>query len=153
MIAQFLSASLLGALFSAGLVLSFMTQPAKVVGFLDFFGTWDPTLMFVMMGAIAVHMPTRRLVLRRATPVMGNRFPAPANPRVDARLIGGAAIFGVGWGLAGYCPGPGIASLSVAAPAAWFVAAMVVGAGIYRLTVARVPQSDTMDPDQVDHDS
>lgn len=138
MMAPFLSAAALGALFGLGLVLSFMTQPAKVVGFLDVFGAWDPTLMFVMMGAIAVHMPTRRLVLRRKAPVLEGAFPSPPSRPVDSGLIGGAMIFGVGWALAGYCPGPGVVAVtSGGAPAVIFVAGMLLGVAAYRVTAGR----------------
>ena len=105
------TAASLGALFGVGLVLSGMTRADKVIGFLDLFGDWDPTLAFVMMGAIGVHLPLRILVKRRATPVLAAAFEAPTRTTVDGRLLAGAVLFGVGWGVAGYCPGPGIASL------------------------------------------
>jgi len=117
-----------GAVFGVGLVVSGMTLPTKVIGFLDVAGDWDPALAFVMVGAIAVHLATRPLVLRKERPVFADRFPGPFPATIDARLVGGAAVFGLGWGLAGFCPGPAIVSALVAgAPAAVFVAAMLVG--------------------------
>ncbi|HVZ75295.1 MAG TPA: DUF6691 family protein [Polyangia bacterium] len=110
-----------GLLFGAGLVVSGMADPRNVVAFLDVTRAWDPRLAFVMAGAIGVHALALRLG-RRVAPV--SREPAP----IDARLVGGAAIFGVGWGLAGYCPGPAIVSLGFGSPPAWaFVGAMIVG--------------------------
>lgn len=112
-----------GLLFALGLVLSGMTQPAKIIGFLDLFGRWDPSLAFVMAGAIAVHLPVYRLVARRRPP-----FAAPGDERIDAALVGGAALFGVGWGLAGYCPGPAVvAAVSGQVSTLVFVASMAVG--------------------------
>lgn len=117
-----------GALFGVGLALAGMTRPEKVVGFLSFFRDWDPSLMFVMMGAIAVHTTVWRMVKRRPSPLLGGRFLVPTRRDLDARLLVGAAIFGVGWGLGGYCPGPGLASLATGAPAVLaFVVAMLVG--------------------------
>ncbi|MDQ3031196.1 MAG: YeeE/YedE family protein [Myxococcota bacterium] len=115
-----------GLLFGVGLVVSGMTVPAKVIGFLDFAGAWDPTLMFVMAGAIAVHAVVYRLVRRRASPLFADAFQVPTRKDIDARLVLGAAIFGVGWGLGGYCPGPAVSSLVTGSlsPLA-FVAAML----------------------------
>lgn len=123
-----------GLLFAAGLVLSGMTKPAKVAGFLDVTGAWDPSLMFVMVGAIGVHAILFRVITRRATPVLGGTFHIPAKKPVDARLVVGSVIFGVGWGLTGICPGPGlVALLSTAAPFVTFVGAMLVGTGLFSL--------------------
>ena len=97
----------LGALFGVGLVLSGMTRADKVIGFLDLFGDWDPTLAFVMMGAIAMHLTLYRIILRRQSPLWGDRFHVPTRRDISPQLVVGAAIFGVGWGLGGYCPGPG----------------------------------------------
>lgn len=117
-----------GLLFGAGLALSGMTLPAKVIGFLDVTGDWDPSLAFVMMGAILVHFVAVRIARRRAAPVFGGGFRFPEKNDIDARLLAGAALFGVGWGLAGICPGPGIVNLLVGGPGAVaFVGAMVVG--------------------------
>lgn len=115
-----------GALFAVGLAVGGMTQPAKVIGFLDVTGDWDPSLIFVMAGAIAVHAIVYRLVRRRSAPFLAERFAVPTRRDLDPRLIGGAALFGVGWGLGGYCPGPGVTALvSGSAPALVFVASML----------------------------
>lgn len=100
-----------GALFGAGVCISGMVRPSKVIGFLDFGGAWDPTLLVVMASALAVSIVAWRIVAKLRTPRFGTAFPSPASPLVDARLIGGAAVFGVGWGLSGYCPGPALVSL------------------------------------------
>jgi uncharacterized membrane protein YedE/YeeE len=115
-----------GAIFAAGLVLAGMTKPEKVIAFLDVGGRWDPGLAFVMVGAIAVHAVLYRVIKRRSAPLFDAKFHTPTNTKVDGKLVAGAALFGVGWGLAGYCPGPGLAALT-SAPAAVFVAAMAVG--------------------------
>ncbi len=117
-----------GAIFGVGLAVSGMTKPSKVVGFLDLFGAWDASLAFVMMGAIAVHLVAHRLVTRRASPLFDRRFHLPTRQDLDARLVLGAAIFGVGWALAGFCPGPALVSAASGSFAAiGFVAAMTVG--------------------------
>lgn len=100
-----------GLLFSLGLVISGMTQPSKVVGFLDFFGQWDPSLALVMGGAILAHFPAYRLMSGRKSPLLADSFYVPSSRRIDAKLVLGSALFGVGWGLGGYCPGPAITSL------------------------------------------
>lgn len=116
-----------GVLFGAGLVIGGMTSPDKVRGFLDFAGEWDPTLVFVMGAAVLVHAVAYRLVKGRASPVLAEAFQIPTRRDLDAKLLLGAAIFGLGWGLGGYCPGPAIASLSVGGPSvAAFVIAMLV---------------------------
>ncbi len=117
-----------GVVFGAGLAISGMTNPAKVSGFLDLFGEWDPSLALVMAGAIASFAVGHRLVQRRGAPVFGGTFPGrPAN-NVDARMIGGAGLFGVGWGLVGFCPGPAITNVGgLRVEALVFVAAMAVG--------------------------
>ncbi len=100
-----------GVLFGVGLVLGGMTLPEKVKGFLDFGGAWDPTLIFVMGGAVGVHAVAYRWLRKRATPVFSDRFRLPTRKEIDVRLVLGAAIFGVGWGIGGYCPGPAVTSL------------------------------------------
>ncbi len=125
---RLIAAGLIGAIFAVGLVISGMTLPAKVIGFLDFAGEWDPALAFVMVGAIGVHMATRGLVLRRQGPVLGEAFPQEGATLIDRRLLGGAGLFGLGWGLAGYCPGPAIVSVAVGGATAWvFVGTMLAG--------------------------
>jgi uncharacterized membrane protein YedE/YeeE len=96
-----------GLIFGSGLILAGMTQPAKVVGFLNLLGDWDPSLAFVMVGAIGVHFLAYRLVPRMQAPLWAPRFGIPTMTQLDARQLGGAALFGLGWGLGGYCPGPG----------------------------------------------
>lgn len=135
-----------GLFFSVGLGVSGMTQPARIVGFLDFFGQWDPTLALVMGGALAVMIAAHRLSGRLGKPVFGSAFPLPAPRRIDARLVGGAAMFGIGWGLGGFCPGPGIASLGAATlPSIVFVAAMAVGMVVHNaLFLPRLPARDVV---------
>jgi hypothetical protein len=101
-----------GSIFGFGLALSGMTDRHRVLGFLDVAGDWDPTLLFVMGGAVAVTLITFRFVLRRPVPVFETQFHLPARQHVDVPLVTGAALFGIGWGLAGYCPGPALASLT-----------------------------------------
>ena len=135
---QQLAALLSGFVFALGLGISGMTLPSKVVGFLDVAGAWDPSLAFVMVGAIGVHLVGHRLAMRRATPLFDATFHLPAARKVDARLVGGAALFGVGWGLAGYCPGPAIVSLVSGVPAVLVsVASMAVGTIVYDRLAAR----------------
>lgn len=122
----------LGLLFGAGLVVSGMSDPAKVLNFLDLAaiptGGWDPSLAFVMAGAIAVTFIGFRLVLRRQQPIFGGKFHLPTATDIDARIIAGPAIFGVGWGLAGFCPGPAFTALTTGGSTALiFVATMLVG--------------------------
>lgn len=123
-----LSAFLSGLLFALGLGLGGMTDPANVLGFLDVAGDWDFRLVFVMAGAVAVHAALRPLILQRERPLFAAKFPSFALSRVDRKLLAGSALFGVGWGLGGYCPGPALTSLSTGAPqAVLFVAAMFAG--------------------------
>jgi uncharacterized protein len=117
-----------GLIFGAGLVISGMTQPVKVLGFLDVTGRFDASLMFVMAGAIGVHFFAYRWTKRRSAPVLDDQFHVPTRRDIDAKLIIGALLFGAGWGLGGYCPGPGIVSLAGGGYSALtFVLAMVVG--------------------------
>lgn len=122
-----------GTLFGLGLTVSGMVNPQKVIGFLDFAGDWDPTLAFVMGGAVLVAMPAFRLILRRPHPILADDFDLPTRKDVDGRLLGGAALFGVGWGLAGFCPGPAVTALaSGLLPVFAFVAAMIAGMAAYK---------------------
>jgi uncharacterized protein len=117
-----------GILFGVGLVLSGMTRPEKVVGFLDVGGAWDPSLAFVMVGAIAVHFVAYRWTSGRKTPLFTAKFGIPSRRDIDIKLLLGAGVFGVGWGMGGYCPGPGIVSLASGAAGPFvFVAAMLLG--------------------------
>ncbi len=122
-----------GALFGLGLAVSGMVDPAKVIGFLDVAGDWDPTLALVMGGALLVTIPTFRLILKRPRPVLGDDFALPTKSSLDARLLGGSALFGVGWGLSGFCPGPAVTALATGLPVVFaFVAAMVAGMAVYK---------------------
>ena len=119
-----------GLLFAVGLGIAGMTQPSRVLGFLDVLGPWDPSLAFVMAGAIAVYMP----VFWWARRVLARRLHLPTRRRIDAPLVVGSAMFGVGWGLAGYCPGPALVSLAtLTGPALAFGAAMLVGMRLHRM--------------------
>ncbi|TDX33071.1 hypothetical protein DFO67_101368 [Modicisalibacter xianhensis] len=123
-----LMAYLAGLLFGLGLAIGGMTDPARVLGFLDLFGNWDPTLAFVMGGAVITTFIGYRWVLRQPHPLFAAGFQLPTRRDLDARLLGGATLFGVGWGLSGYCPGPAVASLAgVTLPLLVLLVAMVVG--------------------------
>lgn len=122
----------IGLVFGLGLVIAGMSDPAKVLNFLDLAaipsGGWDPSLAFVMAGAIAVTFIGFRLVLRRKQPIFGGKFHLPTATDIDARIIVGPAIFGVGWGIAGFCPGPAFTAMTIGgSPALIFVAAMLAG--------------------------
>jgi len=126
------SAFACGLLFGIGLLLSGMANPAKVLGFLDLAGHWDPSLAFVMAGAIALAAPAFRLARTRESSLAGAPMQLPASRRIDRRLVGGALLFGVGWGLAGFCPGPALVVAGNGVPRAWlFVAAMLAGMAIH----------------------
>lgn len=117
-----------GILFGAGLVLSEMVNPLKVQGFLDLFGNWDPSLALVMGGAVAVTLVTSRFILRRKTPIFADRFYMAMTSNIDTRLILGAVLFGTGWGLSGYCPGPGLVNAMInPAEALIFIPALIIG--------------------------
>ncbi|GKW49807.1 DUF6691 family protein [Halomonas sp. NCCP-2165] len=119
---------LAGLLFGLGLAISGMTDPARVLGFLDIAGAWDPTLMFVLGGAVVTTFIGYRLVWRRGAPLVSKAFRLPSRRDLDARLLGGAALFGIGWGLSGYCPGPAFASIGgLSAPLAAMLVAMLAG--------------------------
>lgn len=123
-VASFLS----GLIFGAGLLISGMTEPAKVLGFLDIFGAWDATLAFVMAGAVAVAAIGFALARRRGTPMLAAKYRWPTRSDLDAPLVTGAVLFGAGWGLVGICPGPAIVNLAgLGLPITVFVAAMIFG--------------------------
>lgn len=103
---QLLAVFLCGVLFAVGLGVAGMTQPAKIIAFLDITGEWDPSLMFVMAGAVGVNIVLYRFTLKRGRPLLDTEFTIPSRRHINGRLLGGAALFGVGWGLSGYCPGP-----------------------------------------------
>lgn len=126
--ARTLTAFASGLLFGIGLLVSGMTRPAKVVGFLDVLGAWDASLLFVMGGGIAVNLVALRWVRRRGAPLLDTELHLPTRKDIDAPLVVGATIFGMGWGLGGFCPGPALVTAASGAPVALaFVAAMTVG--------------------------
>lgn len=138
-----LSALLAGLIFGVGLLISGMANPAKVLNFLDLFGSWDPSLAFVMGGAIAVTLPGYALLRRRAQPLFANAFQWPTKTDLDGRLLGGASLFGIGWGIGGFCPGPALAALPLAAPGTLiFLPAMLAGIVIANMTT-REPKAAT----------
>ena len=127
-------AGLSGLLFGGGLALGGMTDPARVRGFLDLFGEWDPTLAFVMGGAVLVMALAWLLQRRMQHPVFDTRFSLPDRSDITSPLVGGAVLFGIGWGIAGLCPGPGIANLAIApVEASVFVVSMLAGMAIHKL--------------------
>ncbi len=144
---QLLVAFLSGAVFAVGLAMSGMTQPGKVVGFLDFTGAWDASLAFVMGGGIGVLLVAQLVARRMGRPLLAERFPVLLRNEIDGRLVGGAAIFGIGWGLAGFCPGPAIVSVGSGMGAALlFVPAMLAGIAAVRVWDARkqlAPEDET----------
>jgi len=132
-----------GLIFGVGLVISGMTQPAKVLGFLDVLGKWDPTLAFVMAGAVIVSAIGFAMTKRRSAPLFVARFDMPALSTIDRRLVAGAILFGVGWGLVGLCPGPALVNLASVLPTAmYFVGAMVVGMLLHDLWQRRATRSN-----------
>ncbi len=134
----------LGLLFGLGLVISGMADPAKVLNFLDLVGIWDPSLAFVMGGAVIVAFIGYRLVLTRERPVSGSTFHLPTRNDIDARVIAGPAIFGIGWGLGGFCPGPALTALGLGATGTIaFVPAMIAGMWAARLLADNRMQART----------
>lgn len=122
-----------GLAFGLGLAIAEMTNPLKVLAFLDLAGDWDPSLAFVMGGAVTVTALAFRFILRRPVPFYGERFHLPTLTQIDRKLLVGAALFGIGWGLAGYCPGPALATVLSGNSEAWlFVPAMLVGGALQR---------------------
>lgn len=127
-------AALSGGLFGAGLVISGMTDPAKVRGWLDIFGAWDPTLAFVLGGAVLPMIVVWRIAARQRVSLTGTPIPQMPPQRLDARLLTGAGLFGLGWGLSGLCPGPAMASIGFGGPPIWvFFAAMAGGMALFGL--------------------
>ncbi len=122
-----------GTLFGLGLTISRMIDPAKVLGFLDIAGAWDASLALVMVGALTVMAVAWRLAGRRTAPLFADRFPGPPSGDIDTKLLSGAAIFGIGWGLVGLCPGPAISGLALGRmEIVWFVIAMLAGMAVHR---------------------
>jgi uncharacterized protein len=136
-----------GIIFGAGLTVSDMVNPARVLNFLDLAGNWDPTLLFVMAGGLGVTAVGYRLIFRRGGPLIGTKFNLPTKREVDLPLVGGAAVFGVGWGLAGICPGPALADLATLEPKVLiFVAAMLVGMLVARTWPQRLSAMKVLRP-------
>lgn len=132
-----------GLVFGIGLLISGMTEPSKVLGFLDLFGAWDATLAFVMAGAVAVSWVGFALARRRSAPVLASQFAWPTRNDIDAPLIAGSAMFGIGWGLSGICPGPALVNFAgLSAPIIVFVAAMVTGMFGFELWQRRTAATD-----------
>ncbi len=122
-----------GVVFALGLGISGMADPRKVIGFLDITGNWDPTLAFVMAGAVATYYVGQRLILKRPHPVFDSQFHVPTHQEINRPLIAGAALFGVGWGLSGYCPGPALVALATLRPEAGvFVLTMLIGMAFFK---------------------
>lgn len=133
-----LSALACGVVFGVGLTLAQMTDPRKVLNFLDLSGTWDPSLLLVLGGAVALSAVAFRFVLKRPAPLLDGRFHLPEATRIDPPLVLGSALFGIGWGLAGYCPGPAFASVGLGnGEALWVVPALLAGTALQRWQAAR----------------
>jgi uncharacterized membrane protein YedE/YeeE len=147
MVAQRISSTVAGLVFGFGLALSGMTRPSKVLGFLDVTGDWDPSLLLVLGGAVGVTVVAFRFILRCAKPILEPAFKLPAATRIDTPLLAGSLIFGLGWGISGYCPGPAIASFAAPNWETWvFVPAVLLGAALHKALIPlepdAVPQSD-----------
>lgn len=128
------SALLVGLIFGLGLILGGMTNPAKVIGFLDLFGNWDPSLALVMGGAVVIGLVTFKIAGGRTTSLIGEPMRIPTNSDIDHRLVIGSLVFGAGWGMAGFCPGPALVAFgSGSLKATIFVAAMVAGMGLFEI--------------------
>jgi uncharacterized membrane protein YedE/YeeE len=128
-------AFLFGIIFALGLGIAGMTQPQKVIGFLDIFGNWNPSLMWVMVGAIAVHGLTYRLLIKRSSPILTATFQIPTRKDIDFKLIFGAVLFGIGWGISGFCPAPAITSLVALDPNTYvFVSSMIFAMALFRFS-------------------
>jgi uncharacterized membrane protein YedE/YeeE len=143
---QILTSLITGLIFGIGLIVAGMADPAKVLGFLDLAGRWDPSLALVMAGAIAVGALAFAIAGRRTTSFIGLDMKLPTSRQLDRRLLAGSALFGIGWGIAGFCPGPGLVALGMGEPKALiFVAAMIAGMGLFELIERRrqpgLPQS------------
>jgi uncharacterized membrane protein YedE/YeeE len=146
--ARLLSALLAGLIFGAGLAISGMTNPLKVLAFLDVGGDWDPSLLFVLGGAVGVTAIAFRFILRRPAPLLDSRFQLPAATAIDRPLLVGSLLFGIGWGISGYCPGPAIALLATPATEALvFLPALLAGSWLQRFHAIRRPRPATTQPD------
>lgn len=141
--ARILTGLVAGLLFGVGLAVSQMINPAKVLNFLDIFGRWDASLAFVMLGAVVTSAIGYRLAFRRERPLLEPQFMLPTRQDIDSRLVAGSAIFGIGWGLGGYCPGPAISGLAFGAlETIVFVVAMAAGMIIWRMMSSMTARPD-----------
>ena len=142
---RYISLYLIGLIFGTGISVSGMANPAKVLNFFDVAGTWDPSLAFVMGGAVIVTFLGYRCVLKRPMPMMEERFHLPTSRVIDTRLLGGSAVFGIGWGIAGFCPGGALPALGTGSIAVFiFVGAAIAGILLARtITAARTPRALT----------
>ena len=139
---QALASFLCGLIFGSGLLISGMTQPAKVLGFLDIFGRWDPTLAFVMAGALAVSSVGYALARRQMRPIIGAEHIWPKKTDIDRPLVIGSVLFGIGWGLVGLCPGPALENLASLSPRVFvFVIAMIAGMGVFDIWERQAPSA------------
>ncbi len=137
-----------GLLFAVGLGISGMTHPSKVLAFLDFTGDWDPSLALVMAGGVAVNLVFFQLAKRRGAPLLAPTFASSPHSRIDAALVGGSALFGIGWGLGGFCPGPAIVSaVTGVAPVVAFVVTMLASMAIFDFVVARSSRRVALEPE------
>ena len=143
---QFIIVFSAGLMFSLGLGISGMADANKVIGFLDLSGSWDPSLGFVMAGAIAVHLGLFRLITGRSSPLLAQRFELPTRQDISPSLLQGSALFGIGWGLGGFCPGPGLVAFVSFEPAAVvFVLAMLSGMVLYSRVNMSTSENDLGD--------
>lgn len=130
---QIIIALISGSLFATGLVISGMTDPQKVIGFLDIFGSWDMSLLFVMLGAVSFNLLTFRWLLKKEQPLFDTCMHLPQNSKIDGKLLVGAALFGIGWGLMGICPGPALVNIATLDEKLLvFVISMLIGMGLFK---------------------
>lgn len=131
---KILSSWVVGYIFAIGLGISGMTQPQKVIGFLDFFGNWDPSLVFVMLGSIVVHFVTYKIIRKRSSPLFSTEWHVPTKTKITNSLVIGSIMFGVGWGLAGFCPGPALVNVTSGQTSPLiFILGLVAGMYIFKV--------------------
>jgi uncharacterized membrane protein YedE/YeeE len=136
---QNLLSAVVGFLFALGLGISGMTDPQKIISFLDIFGKWNPSLLFVMLGAISVHLVAYRFIIKRSTPLYSDKWHVPKSKKITRSVVTGSLLFGIGWGLAGYCPGPALASVATLSLSPLvFVVCMIAGMGFFKIVNSKV---------------